>query len=679
MAKANKHILAELENRIRFETLISDISARFVRLPSDTVDGEIERALKQVLVFFEVDRCGMLGVHADKEFVWLTHACYAEGVEPISKEINLAELFPWTYRKLTKGLSVSVGRLSELPSEAEHDRLSCLATGVKSYLSTPLFCSQGIRYLLAIQSLRNERDWPKEFIPRLTLLGEVFVNALERRNTDQALRESESRLNLAADSAGAGLWTLDIATGTFWLTEKTRELFGFPPDSKISFEQYLNVVYPADRERIRQAVDHAQQSKEKTFVQYRIIRPDRSIRWMVSRGRIHSGVSDETHLFMGVTIDITERKQLQDEVKKAAEEWQITFDTIQDLIMVLDCEFKIIRTNRATESFLGLPPDKILGRPCHILMHMAGMPFESCPAAKALKTKQHEEAEVYFDQKNVWLLISATPIFDDQGRITGFIHTAKDMTERKRAEEELLRLREEYTHIARVSAMGELTASLAHELKQPLAAIRSNAQSALRFLAGDQPDIDELHEILQDIIIDNRRADDVIGKVRVLMRKSEFQITELNMKELIQDILPLVTSHKAMRKISLDVELDDTIPLVAGDRIQLQQVILNLILNSSEALMNIKTESRSILVRAYQQNTRTVTLSVKDNGPGIEAKAMPHVFEAFYTTKSEGLGMGLAICRSIVENHGGRLWAENNPDGGAAFYFTIPIAREKSK
>ncbi|MBN1817163.1 MAG: GHKL domain-containing protein, partial [Sedimentisphaerales bacterium] len=223
-----------------------------------------------------------------------------------------------------------------------------------------------------------------------------------------------------------------------------------------------------------------------------------------------------------------------------------------------------------------------------------------------------------------------------------------------------------------------LTASLAHELKQPLAAIRSNAQSALRFLAGDKPDIDELHEILQDIIIDNRRADDVIGKVRALMRKSELRITDMNMKEAIQDILPLVRSHRAMRKISLEVEIEEAIPPVAGDRIQIQQVILNLILNSIEALLNIKTGSRSILVRAHRQDAQTVTFSVKDNGPGINADAMPHLFEAFYTSKPKGLGMGLAICRSIVENHGGRLWAGNNLDGGATFYFTIPIARENA-
>jgi signal transduction histidine kinase len=131
-----------------------------------------------------------------------------------------------------------------------------------------------------------------------------------------------------------------------------------------------------------------------------------------------------------------------------------------------------------------------------------------------------------------------------------------------------------------------------------------------------------------------------------------------------------------MRRISLDLELDETIPPVAGDRIQIQQVILNLILNSTESLMSIKNQSRSIIVRAYQHDSRMVTLSVKDNGPGIEANAIPHLFEEFYTTKQDGLGIGLAICRSIVEEYGGLLWAENNPEGGASFYFTIPIAKE---
>lgn len=809
MDDTNISLHEELENRIRFETLISDISARFVRLPSDEIDSEIERNLKQIMDFFDVDRCGVLEVHKDKPFFHVTHACYAESIEQVSKDINLAHLFPWAYEKLiVKGVPVRLNRMTELPPEAEQDRLSWSAMGVKSSLTIPLFCTQGVRYVLTIQSLINEHDWPKEFIPRLTLLGEIFINALERRNAYQALSESESSLGLAADSAEAGLWMLDLSTGVFWLTAKTRDLFGFPSDNEITFEYFMNVVHPDDREQVRHAVDHAGQSKEITSVQYRIVRPDGNIRWMLSHGRIHSSTCEEMNRLMGVSIDITERiraeeafyssearlaasaelaglgcyevnfeepsiftdarfgdicgvpvgrhkglevlrlwmeylhpddrhyilrerdklhkgeinhinieyrylhptegqkwlhhmacvakrntagstvcsygvirditeqRRLWERNQTATEEWRVTFDSINDLLIVIDQEFHIVRFNKAAGAYFGSCDKQIIGSHCYESVYGSLLPFKDCPVAKAMISKQHEECEVYVETKARWFQVTADPILNEKDEFVGCINILKDITDRKHAEDEIRHIREEYTHIARVSSMGELTASLAHELRQPLAAIRSNAQAALRILNGDKPDIDELYEILKDIIIDNRRADDVIKKLRALMRKSELRITALNMEEVIGDILPLVTSHEAMRKISVSLELDETIPLVAGDRIQIQQVILNLMLNSTEALMNIKQPSRSITVRTHQQDSRTVMVSVTDNGPGIEAEAMAHLFEAFYTTKPEGLGMGLAICRSIVESHGGRLWAQNNPDAGATFYFTIPIAKE---
>jgi len=227
--------------------------------------------------------------------------------------------------------------------------------------------------------------------------------------------------------------------------------------------------------------------------------------------------------------------------------------------------------------------------------------------------------------------------------------------------------------------MGELTASLAHELKQPLAAMRSNAQAAQRFLSFDKPDINELHEILKDIVKDNRRADDIIKKLRGLMKKGEFQITRLNIIDVIGDVLPLVNSYEIVRNISLKFELDKNISYVNGDRVQLQQVVLNLIINSSEALMGVKQKSKSIVVRTNQNSEDNVTVSVTDNGPGIDDTVMSYLFKPFYTTKKEGLGMGLAISRSIIDEHGGRLWAENNHGRGATFYFTIPTAMENQE
>ena len=315
VTQAKMHLREELENRIRFETLISDISARFVKLSSDTVDSEINRALKQILDFFEVDRCGLLGVHEDKRFVWVTHVCYAEGIEPVSKEINLAELFPWSYDILTKkGLPVKVTRMTQLPSEAKQDCLSWSAMSVRSNLAIPLFSIHGIEHLMVIHSVHQERDWPEEYVQRLNLLGEIFINALERRDADRALTESEFRLNLAADAAGAGLWALNVLNGVFWLTDKTIDLFNFPRDDEITFDSFLEIVHPDDRERIRQTVDQSRQSKGEISTQYRIIRPDGSIRWMVSRGRLQFSESAETDLLMGVSIDITERKQTEEKL-----------------------------------------------------------------------------------------------------------------------------------------------------------------------------------------------------------------------------------------------------------------------------------------------------------------------------------------------------------------------------
>jgi len=272
-----------------------------------------------------------------------------------------------------------------------------------------------------------------------------------------------------------------------------------------------------------------------------------------------------------------------------------------------------------------------------------------------------------------WIEHVCQPVYGEKGKFLGFRASNRDITKGRQMEEEASRLRSEYLHIARVSAMGELTASLAHELKQPLAAIRSNAQAAQRFMANDKPDLDELSEILVDIIKDNRRADGVIGRLRTLMRKSELQIAELNINNVIQDIFPLIRSYEIMRNISLEFELDDKIPSVAGDRVQLQQVMLNLIMNSSEALINIDRYIRRIVIRTSQKNHQNVTVAIRDNGTGIDEKSLDSLFEPFYTTKQEGMGMGLPISRSIIEAHGGNLWAENNPDRGATFYFTIPV------
>jgi two-component system sensor kinase FixL len=255
-----------------------------------------------------------------------------------------------------------------------------------------------------------------------------------------------------------------------------------------------------------------------------------------------------------------------------------------------------------------------------------------------------------------------------------FTGIMRDITERKRTESELLEQRAELAHVARVSTMGELAASLAHELNQPLTAILSNAQAAIRFMASKPVNLEEVREILNDIVKDNSRAGEVIRRMRVLVKKeAQLEFTAVDLPSLIRDVVALLHSDAILQKVRLALELNSDLPPVQGDRVQLQQVVLNILLNAFDAMKDCPAEDRELKLQAELDGAAVIRVAVSDRGTGLSGDKLDKIFEPFYTTKGEGLGMGLSICRSIIESHGGKLRAENNPGHGATFYFTIPI------
>ena len=249
---------------------------------------------------------------------------------------------------------------------------------------------------------------------------------------------------------------------------------------------------------------------------------------------------------------------------------------------------------------------------------------------------------------------------------------ARDITERLKGEAEAQQRREELAHVSRVATMGEMTSSLAHEINQPLTAILSNAEAAQRFLSMTTPDIGEVRQILDDIVRDDRRASDVVRKVRALVRKETPREEILDLDETIREVVGLVRGESVLQGLSITTELSPESKRIRGDRIQLQQVILNLILNSAAAMRNSPRAQRKIIVRTATQDGVTVKASVRDFGTGIDKNNIERLFEPFYTTKPEGMGMGLSISQRIVMAHGGTIEASNNPEGGATFSFTLP-------
>lgn len=302
-----------ISNLLRFDRMISDLSARFINLPPDKLDEEIEHALKMVLEFFQVDRCGLLHLLTDEDAWEITHVVYSEYAGPIPKGAKLPRsIHPWAFEKLSKkGDVVSIAKLSDVPEEAHVDRETWMKWGVKSDLAIPLLKNKSVIHAIAIHSMQGERTWPEEFIPRLQLIGEIFVSALERRKSEQALRESEEKLNLAASSAEAGLWVMDVDSDRIWATDKLRDVLHFKPDEPLSFERFLEVVHPDDREKAKATLALSLKTRDLVSLEYRIVLPDGSIRWIVSRGRSYPATQGHPQQLMGVTVDITGRKAME--------------------------------------------------------------------------------------------------------------------------------------------------------------------------------------------------------------------------------------------------------------------------------------------------------------------------------------------------------------------------------
>ena len=246
-------------------------------------------------------------------------------------------------------------------------------------------------------------------------------------------------------------------------------------------------------------------------------------------------------------------------------------------------------------------------------------------------------------------------------------------TRRHRVELELQRNREELAHVTRVSTVGELTTSVAHELNQPLGAILSNAEAAEMFLAANPPALDEVRDILADIRKDDQRASEVIRRMRSLLRKQELAPKSIEINEAVEEVLRLLSIDASARKVAINFERTTGLPRVWCDPVHFQQVVLNLVLNGMEAMAGLPEEKRQVVVRTGPANNGTVKIAVADLGPGIPVDSLPKLFEHFFTTKKDGMGMGLSIARTIVEAHHGQIWAENNSEMGATFYFTVPV------
>jgi PAS domain S-box-containing protein len=328
-SEADRH--TDLEKRLAFETLLADLSSRFINLPADQVDHAVEDAQRRV--------CELLGLDLSALWQWsvetpgavtLTQLYRPLGGPPPPEPMDAHEYFPWSLQQVLAGKVVTISSTEDVPAEAARDQEAWRHYGIKTILTFPLSAGGGPPLgAISFNTTREERTWPEEIVKRLQLVAQIFANALERKRADMTLRESEARLTLAAASADAGLWELDLETGRFWSTDKARNLFGLPADSGVTFDTFLALVHPEDRERIQHTVEQVAESGEGLRAEYRSLHPDGGVRWMVSQGRPHPESSAKPRRLMGVTIDITDRKRAEEHLRQTLAEVQHLRDQLE--------------------------------------------------------------------------------------------------------------------------------------------------------------------------------------------------------------------------------------------------------------------------------------------------------------------------------------------------------------
>ena len=632
------------------------------------------------------------------------------------------------------------------------------------------------------------------------------VLARELQASKAGLRESEAHINLAANAANLGLWLWNIPSDELWVTEQWRKLFGFADSELVTFDRLLKIVHPEDRERMKELVQHMFEQGGEYESEYRIMRPDGSIRWIAGHGSVELDEHGKPAFARGASRDITKRKIAEEELRESEGRFRTVADAAPVLIWMSDADKLCTFFNKPWLEFTGRSLDQEMGNGWAEGVHADDLQKclktyrEAFDARKPFLTQyrlrrndgeyrwlsdqgvarydaqgnfagyigscvdvteliKNEQALREFEERvvlaaeaahlGVWEMDTATADiwmsdgartlfqFDSQARLnhaalqdrvhpedralrdsatkgaidtlseyeieyrvllpdgtvrwigargrclkgnngngTRLLGVSIDITPHKLAEAEALRHREELGHLSRVAAVGELTASIAHELNQPLSGIISNASAGQRFIDRGDIDLRELRELLGDIMADGRRAGDVLRGIQRMVRKSVPTRQRVNLNEVVTYVARLVGPNAMLQSCKLETSLESNLPAIEADPIQLQQVLLNLTINAFDAMHDTPAPHRKVVIATERNGSGTIRTSVRDYGVGISEEAREHLFEQFFTTKAKGLGMGLAIVRSIVESHGGTIVAENANGGGARFHFTLPAKAE---
>jgi PAS domain S-box-containing protein len=493
----------------------------------------------------------------------------------------------------------------------------------------------------------------------------IVVVSSEQSGTRQ---QSEERWQTAFENSAIGIVMADFTGRYFAANSVFLNMLGYT-ESELYQLTFVDVTYEGDREANLKLVRELVEGKRRHFeIEKRYRRKDGTLVWGRNNVALVPAIGATEPCWFGIVEDITEHKRVEGELRAFLE-------NSPSPMFLKDRHGRYLYANREFKRALRVSEEQIKAK-------RDGEIFSAEQAATFQTNDRHVlEASVPIEFEEITVqedgqhtsIVHKFPLFNAEGEIYAIGGIATDITERKRAEKELLTLKDELARVSRLTMMGELAASIAHEINQPLTAVTNNSNACLRLLARRNLEPDVLRRALEEIVTDGARASAVITRIRAFMKKAPAEKGELDVNEVIQEVLALVKRELYENGVLLERRLTKALPLVMGDRVQLQQVLLNLMMNGIDAMAAIETRPRLLSVRTRIDESRNVLVAIRDTGTGLGLET-ERVFTPFFTTKANGMGMGLSISRSLVEGHGGRLWAARNGSQGAVFYFTLPAA-----
>jgi PAS domain S-box-containing protein len=492
---------------------------------------------------------------------------------------------------------------------------------------------------------------------------------------------SEDRLRLVIDTIPTLVWRAGTDGVPDFLNQPALDYTGLSLDQAET--GWPRAFHPDDKKGVFQKWSAIRESGVRGALEARLRRFDGEYRWFLFQAEPLRDELGTIVRWYGSATDIEDRKRAEAALRESEQRFRDYAETASDWFWETGSDHRVTRVSEPLNA-VGIVPPRLTG--------VARWDIATDVEPEPEKWRLHREmldAHLPFRDfvystasasgSTVYVRSNGKPLFDAQGNFIGYRGTGTDISATIRADqaEKALRTAQaELAHVTRVTTLGELTASLAHEVNQPLAAVIANAEACLRWLDRETPDLAAARRSMEWVINDGIRASEVIRRIRAVAKKTDIEKVSLDLNSVVKEVIALVERELSSHSVSLRKELAPTLLLILGDRVQLQQVIINLVMNGIEAMESVMDRPRELLIRSGQDETRRVLVSVTDRGVGISAENAKRLFNAFFTTKSNGMGMGLSICRSIIEAHGGRLSVSGNEGPGATFQFVLPLYQE---